>query len=430
MFGKKRICPIEKNEAFEEALMVIADFFGEKWLNSELGNPLQDLWRRSDTLSSIELLTLGESINKIKSTNRQSILKNINIIKKKDANGRRGAILEIILAAALHNPPVQTVELLGPQNPVYDLIVRFMDADYVNISIKNFAQSQKDEIFIKNAKAIEQIIKTNLKYNYKIYVRYNMHPSQYEWDMLKNKLPNILKEPSHRKSSIMGNWLILLSPFSMAESRLYAQELSYTLFITVPFHRNEQMRLFSKLNDACADINQKGEPERKNSANILYAHIPYYVLLEDYYEWCVKYLKENPNSPISSIRLIQPAYASDSKDSTYHLFFLYKDIIKHNEYNNIFTLNGKRLINCFPTGATAGKPYEVVFGKTNNKLPKKHYWYQSGNIYLFDEVSSGCKIKHNLKFEYGIHTHSVIRINGEDAILSCNFPPTYELMLL
>jgi hypothetical protein len=211
--------------------------------------------------------------------------------------------------------------------------------------------------------------------------------------------------------------------------KLDSHLLSYTYFITAPFHKNEILRLFSSLEKAFSDLILKGKPESNDSANILYVHLPAYVLADDYYNWCSKYLSDNPDAPISSIRLIQPAYARDAEKDFSDLFILYRDITKKPEADG-FKLRDNRLINRFPSGATAGKPFRLLFGVEKASLSVEHYWYQSGHIYQFDEIDGQCKIKHNLRYNTGIHEHSVIRIKGEDLVISPRSPPTYDLLLL
>ncbi len=413
--------------------------FGEDWLNSDFNHPLQKLWKRRDILSSVELLTLGSSIIKIRSIDSRHVLENINVIKMSDRNGkcgaingRRGAIFETILAGALHNPPRQSVELMGPRYPVYDMIVHFKDRTSINISVKNYGQSEKDELFIKEAKLVEQVIKTNLRYPLDIFIKSEGYPSQAQWDMLKRELLfDIFKDPANRLNVIIkrGNWYIFFSKIGISGGNLYPLQLSYTYFITAPFHKNEKLRLFSNLNEACRDLEKNGKPESEDSANMLYVHLPAYVLMDDYHNWCSKYFLDNPNSPISSIRLIQPAYATDLERNFSDLFILYREILKGKESDG-FKLKSNRLINNFPVGSTAGEPFRVLFGKNRVGLPMQHYWYQSGHIYQFDELSGQSKITHQLRYNTGIRTHSVIRIKGEDLIVSQKSPPTYELLLL
>lgn len=382
MDGQRR-CPIESNKPFEDSLNEIEKSFGIDWLNSNSGHPLQELWSRKDILSSIELFTLGSSISHIKPINSNIVKENVNIIKTNDRNGRRGAVFEMVIASALHNPPEQTVELLDPQYPLYDMIVHFNDKTSINISVKNFGQSDKGELFMKEAKLVEQIIKINLKLHARIFIKCDIYPSLHEWDILQRQLPIILKNISYSGIKIY-NWYIFLLPHEIDESKLYDKQASYTLLITAPFYRNEKIRLFSKLNEACTELKQKGNAGNKNIGTILYAHIPAYISIKDYYDWCSKYLAENPDAPISSIRLIQPAYAVEEKDDFTHLFILYRDITKNNNDNG-FIFNNNRLINRFPVGINAGKQFESKFGKGSENMPIEHYWYQSGHIYLFDD---------------------------------------------
>ncbi|MDD3022020.1 MAG: hypothetical protein PHX61_13725, partial [Alphaproteobacteria bacterium] len=193
MYSNKRICPDEYKASFEDLLKEYVNIFTEDWLNSDTGHEIQKLWNRTDILASNELITLGVSIDKLKKVDPDWVKKQMNIIKTCEPNGRRGANYELILAAALHNINGQTVDLLHPQTPTYDLILNLSTGCKICISIKNFAHSKKSQEFEKEAKSIESMVKSNTQRAMQFIIRNDNFPDSGDWISLRRFLVHILK---------------------------------------------------------------------------------------------------------------------------------------------------------------------------------------------------------------------------------------------
>lgn len=68
-------------------LEAVRTFFNEKWLCNVTGkHRLQKLWRRSDSLATIELISLGHAIETMKSIDLMWVKKCIQEIKQEDSN--------------------------------------------------------------------------------------------------------------------------------------------------------------------------------------------------------------------------------------------------------------------------------------------------------------------------------------------------------
>lgn len=435
MYCEKRRCPLGDGDidkqAFEEALSELVDHFSEEWLKSNSGHPLQTLWHRKDILASIELFYLGDSIKKIKSSSLDQLRQNVKLLKSNDRGTMAGAVWEIVLAAAFHKPPEQKSKLLGPRKPAYDIEVEAIDGAKTRISVKNFGQSKNDRNFFDQFKSLERIIENNTTNHIQMsIIRDVNYPNQREWDELKRFVLKLVRR------AIFGNhafkeWNIAMMPLTdehirehtgLDRATVYARKASYTLFMALPFYKNENKNIESNLKEACLDLINKGSVETNISKNCLFIHLPEYVSLNDYMDWCSHFFCDNPTAPISYITLFQPVYVTDpDRDETF-LAFNHAEISRPNRIGSTNKLNIE-----IPLGKPSNSVRHLI--GPNFEIPKHHYTMQSGQVHIdCGDLTHGGKMK--IRFDYGIVTDAVGTFNGEELSVSGTFPPTTRLVLL
>ncbi len=434
MYCERRRCPLgdENKPLFEEALVELVDNFSEPWLNLNKGHPLQTLWHRRDVLSSIELYSLGSSIQKIKNISPDQLKQNIRLLKSNDYGTMAGAVWEIILAAAFNDPPQQKSRLLGPRMPTYDVEVETADGSKCRISVKNFGQSERDREFLNQFRSIEELIKNNATSHTQIHIikKGQFPASRQEWDNLKRIILKISRSTNISTSSKDG-WNIMKDPLTneqikahmeLDQATLYTKELSYTLFMALPFYRNENKNIEYKLNEACVDLINKGAIESDKSKNSLFIHLPEYVSLDDYAKWCNQFYNDNPSAPISFITLFQPVYVTDIANNEDLLAINQRVISRPNRQGSAAKLN---------ITIPIGKPADDIkwFLGPNFEIPKHHYLMQSGRIQVdFGDFTHGGKMRS--RFNFGIKFDAIGKFKGEDILFSVNSPPTTKLVLL
>jgi hypothetical protein len=353
--------------------------------------------------------------------------KHIERIKNNNPDLRRGSIYEIIFSAAFHIPPMQVVEMLHPQAQTYDLIVSFKDNTKVNISVKNFGNSEKDQMFLDRSKNMESIISKTIPNPLQVIIYSDQYPSKMDWDNLARELPKALV---YRGNININGWHIVLIPLNPAEKRFYEKRRSYTLFITAQYYSREESRIYKSLEKACSDIEKNGRNETDKEINILCIHLPPYVNLYNYAIWCKNYLTNDSRTKISGMRLIQPALAVDPTRDKSFLAFSYKDVFRSDRLKEWFNREERKLYGEFAVGVPSTESLNHVFNPTDFMIPKKHYLYQSGHIYYLAEKSNNGNIIGESRFDYGIHTHIVVNLFKQDTIWSGKFPPTDELLIL
>ena len=435
MYSEKRRSPFKDIQAFENILQELVNSFSESWLTSNSDHPLQILWGRRDMLASIELANLGCSIQKIKNISPDQVRQNIKLLKKPDHGTMAGAVWEIILAATFHNPPNQKSKLLGPRKPTYDIEVETADSFKTLISVKNFGQSKKDQEFIANFNLIETFVVKFINRDIQIIIyRRDDYPSLQAWGSLIRALKMLIESKNNYIHCLIEGWDISIIPLAdkqiqklmdLDTASLYEKENSYTLFISSPFYKNENRNIEFNLNRACSDLIENGSLESNDLQNSLYIHLPEYVSLEDYIDWCTDYFLKNPNAPISFITLFQPTYVTeDENDANSCLAMNHATIMRPNNSKRIHKLTIE-----LPVGRIANK----ITNSFNNffETPKHHYRMQSGRIYAYyGDLSQGGKMK--ARFIHGIKIDAIakIGIDRKDAIFAINSPPTTQLTLL
>lgn len=251
-----------------------------------------------------------------------------------------------------------------------------------------------------------------------------------EWDYLKRILLKLLRSTSFLSFSING-WDIIIRSLTydlikdrvgLDDAKLYSNEISYTLFMASPFYKNEDKNIESKLDKACKDLINKGAMESDNLKNWLFIHLPEYVFMDDYVEWCNRFFRKKPTAPITNITLIQPVYVTDPDKDKNFLAINHKEINK--ETKEAITT---RLQIEFPIGIPVNS-IKRFLGQ-NFEIPKQHYMMQSGHIHLdCGDMTHGGKMK--TRFDYGIKTDAIAELKGEKFWIAGIFPPTTKLILL
>lgn len=261
--------------------------------------------------------------------------------------------------------------------------------------------------------------------------RDDAYPSLYQWDMLKRKLPDIIKKPMNSINSI-ENWTIVIGPIidesikfltKSDGTKLYIKDISYTLLMALPFYKNEYKNIESELLEKCSDLIKNGLNETGISINSIIIHLPEYISMDNYAVWCENFFRATPNASISYISLIQPVYFSDSDKDENYLSIQYRIIPRPNKPEFAHELHGE-----FPVGKTNIGSVKFILN-AGFEISKYFYVRQSGHVFAdYGDITNGGKMY--MRFKNGIITDAVGEFRGEEILFSANFPPATKLVML
>ena len=143
---KNPISTLSDTEAFLYFLQLDLKF-GTEWLNGPGEHPLRRLWRRNDAIASMELLTLGKSINTMLPIASKWTERQIELAKSDNYNQSKGAVFEIVGLAAFVSAGHEVTPAVE-SNPGYDGVVRAKKSRHIyRISLKHHGPSSHEIAF-------------------------------------------------------------------------------------------------------------------------------------------------------------------------------------------------------------------------------------------------------------------------------------------
>lgn len=412
-------------------LSTISDVFTEAWLQREDGNPLQLLWCRRDFLATVELLNFGYGLKKARNINPTWVNDQVSAIRSANINRQRGSVYEIIAVGLFHQPPQHVVELPRAGQPGYDLIVRFQDDSKVYVSLKSYGRSHSNIEVIEQGKEIRDIIRSHYPHLAvrSLIIKNECYPTSAAWNILKSRARSLASTAPYDqpRGDDFDGWSLAIAPQIPDSGGIFwERRKSDSICMIVPFHMNEKMNLYSKLDDACANLNAHGETETFNSHNIVVIHIPEDVHIADCVSWAHTYFTQHPEKPISGVMFYQTGLVANPRLTTTSFTIAYQFVPKQ--------LNGpSRWINTptFGLNIQAGTiltqlpPFQLTDRTRSQPFPDR-YVYQEGDCYYRYNLSDQMMV--NLENIGGIKKHAVLVDGDREHIIKGIFPESRLLI--
>ncbi len=435
---------------------VLVDSYSEAWLNADDGHPIQELWQRSDELSTAELYSLASGIKTMLEIDKAWTLDQIDKSKSKQKNTRQGAIFEITGLSIFKNEDT-IVKPAKRDQAGYDGIVSFKDGSSMRTSIKSYGMSAHEIRFEQFSSEIEDCIKILLQeFNVPpVHIMIDSpvkYPEKADWEKLKAKLRTIFEQKAgftylaSRKDETKEfypenanlEWTVIVHPFSENVDQYHPAFKTYTLIISGRHHKNEHENLFSKIDDACNNLTKHAADEKEGLANAILIHLPPTASLTKCNEWLVDYFDLYPNKSVSIIIFYQPTVATDINTNNNFLNHCFNIITPGDRI--LKYLPGGLHLNCMlPIGLFSSEPVtlqliaEYPDGRKESRTVDDRYFYQSGNHYMKMQPDGKGGFFGNIEqLGNGVFSHIIIEFPGqpEKAAIGGKFPPKDVLLIL
>ena len=444
------------DEELEAFMQIIEDSFSPEWLNKNSIHPIQILWNRNDELATNELFSLAFSIKELSNTDSQWTKAQIRLAKSKEKNIFSGAIFELLGLNIFHSSE-NHVKPARLNQAGYDGIVSKSNKQEIRLSLKNYGLSNFQLKFEKKAMAVEQLmLKLLKKYKFpptQILLDFpDYYPEDKDWNFLIEKLDSVFKsqrnavepfsayvdkkDPAKELSRENSKTLFILiaAPFKVNREKFHPNFSSYSLMITANYHQNEHLNLFSKIEDACANLTRHSAKESENILNSLFIHLPVSISMTKCIVWLSEYFTSHPEKPISTVVLYQPYVGTDLNTN--------QTLINHSFYFHI--RDNKKILEppyilSVPVGQVSNEFSNLTLvaehpgGKKETFQLEDKYLYQHGEHYLKMMPDGKGGFMGNIqKVGSGIYTNLVIEIPGQpgSAVIKGRFAPFDELLIL
>lgn len=391
----------ETSIEIDRLMQIIEVRYGKKWLETNKNHPISQLWNRADEMATHELMFLATSIDNLHAIDENWTNQQVKISKSQQENNSRGALFELMALSTMHskNHPVDPAKL---NQAGFDGTINNPNNPKIRVSIKNYGTSSSQKTFLKKAKRAEEMIVTLLKkYNYtstQVYVDFADHyPEERDWVALYKSADKFFALKRNDADPFCGvveksiddpskdalTFSMLISPL---KDDFHPAYNSYTLMISARYHKNERKNLYSKLEEACSNLQKHSAIEDDHIINSLFIRLPDTVSVDSCKQWLDDYFEMFPSKPISIVFLYQPTIVTENG-----LSLISHCILVYNR-NNIELKLKEKMVFQFPVGIiTNTTAHEFLFAELPDGSAEKiditdRYFYQRGE--LFQKLTS------------------------------------------
>ena len=402
---------------FEE----LADVFGIEWLNSVGNHPVQNLWQRKDPLSTNELFTLSYAMSRLRKIDSSWISHQIKQMVHGDKNNLRGATFELIGINSLINTGSYNVIPAKRNQAGIDSHVVFNDGGQINISLKNYSISRHEDFFIGESEKIKsEMLKTLNAMRIKKLQLFVDSPNQYpmalDWKLLMSKLPKIISQFQGQPIScnIDEKWYI-----SMADLKepLDPGFISYTIVVSSRYHDNEKLNLFSKMDEAAANLKEHTSDDN-NVVSLIYFRLPLTASAKNCMKWAEDYFRNDSDKLISGVLFYQPAIVSDFEGKSMISHHVHAVFSKY-YYGWLGRHSNNKLFFSFPVGIVLQEPSEMILTNGKEKIVSVNdrYIFQSGEHYQSASAAYGYYEGHVKQLGPGIQQYVVFQPSRDGQVV-------------
>lgn len=411
-----------------ECIAAVQSAFDDAWLEASNGHQIQGLWKRPDAGATNELVNLGYVLREAENKKPGLAASFAKKIKKQDLNNQRGMLFELLVIGGLFASHGK-VEPTPANEPGYDLRIAYSDGSQLLLSLKSWGSSQHERIFRKKAADFERYVQKLARQSgcHSVNVRAFAanYPEEKAWNELRAAFHGSLKgQPLVRSSFSVGSgWRMVIGPVWSPNGPISQTKLSHDVFVLSPYHRNEITNFRDKLEGAIANAERHAVADVDRMYGIV-IRVPANLSWSDANEVVSAYLAHNVSGPIGLIYLVQAAVITDENNRSSQYFF----VKPHGSAAYAAWASSKRAFGLRLMLATIGsQPSKSVLSMDGgNQVDLDNmYSYHSGDLFVRFDGSEGTVSR----LAPGFRQHAVMRLGGQDIVLSGKFPENDDLVL-
>lgn len=347
---------------------------------------MRELWERTDSNSTIELLSLGSAIETAQTFSNDWLKGCIRDLKRADSPILNGPLFELNLISWLANGKMQVLPTPYAHKGI-DLILKVSDDKELLVSLKNFDMSGRERSFQTQCEGLRQKCREVFPPRGYLGTRVIFTASEYfnsdrDWEKIKSIIEQwpqaegvaTFSPPSYPQVEVA------IYPFSSNGAHELAQGWnSDDLFATMPWHDEEPLHYKRKIEGAVADLRSAC----RNSSDLkgLFIRLHQSARIEDLIGLAESATKDQD---IDLIMYYQPAYITElTQNSTSPSFYMvYASSERWKRERKEF--NFQVLI-----GTVLNKPTKLKLLRSNfemTDMPPNLYFYFRGQHFIFTEA--------------------------------------------
>ena len=300
-------------EDVEKYLKEVESHFGKAWLETQAGHRLQILWERSDSNSTIDLVSLGYALKTISERHPEWLKGCVGDILSDDPKRQNGALFELNLIAWFINGGMNVLPASYGEKGI-DATLKFQAADDLFISMKNHDMSHHEQTLHQNCERIRNKARDLCKKQGCRGITVTLTSKEYlssdsDWRAIEKAVEEwpALKSVVEERQVIPGIHLFV-GQLGASKENLDAGFISDSFAVFMPYHKNEQPNFKQKLNDAITQLKQKCADKTGKKAVFMRLHQT--ANMPEMTEFATELISEE-GCAADLIVLYQPAYINN-----------------------------------------------------------------------------------------------------------------------
>lgn len=434
--GRQDPVPDVPRESKELHLGLVEEFLDARWIAKGGLSPLKALWKRKDSLATTELLTFGTALELYKKkVSERSYKKAAEIIKSND-HGNSAAMIFEILAASFFESGKQNVEIPKSNNPGFDFSVVTESNSRIRFSVKALVDSKHVKEFREFAdKICDELPALFNGHTTLIMVQKNFEAKgKYSVARTKQAVAEAVARGTPGVPYTTSNeWIIRLDELTPNPGERFSQSrASYTSLLMAPYHRNEQLRFHSKIQEACENLIQHCSDVSPICGNGIIIRVPESVSIADAKGWLSKFW-EPKHACISSVIIVRSSYTSSDDLSQSWVLYEFAYVDNPTATVRFSQLAPGKLNITVPIGAVSEVETKTTLNLYGNQIDLRGAYWRMAGRHTYEKstnVSEGA-VSFEFKRYPNIKTSCVFTGFPDGGLeISPNHPPTDELLIL
>lgn len=278
-------------------------WFGKDWLFRRSKHPINQLWWRTDWLSTYELVSLGAHISQLaKRDDAQPFIKHrVSRVKSSSDENRTGMLWELFAASHLDYAE-QRVEFVPETNPGFDFKLRISDGSAIRMSCKVLNPSNGERSFHNFCDQLwnglpEKLIPDDPIRFWMTHLDQPIQGTEQAATILEH-LPIIQRDWPRRPNLFtrFQDWTIGIEPLEPHPRLIYADGYPSTrLVVLARRSADEQLRFESKLKGAFKNLRDHCHQTSQEETNGVFMKLPPAVHVLEAIEYTENLLKSAPH---------------------------------------------------------------------------------------------------------------------------------------
>lgn len=386
----------------------VVEWLGQEWLRAHPHHRVSRALARETRVTTCEIALLGAGLHLADDLGAPATVQDwARRLKEDDPRNQSGAIWELLTMLLLHNPPLAHASPRPPNEPGYDLRLKLESGWTLRVSCKVVTKSPRE---VASEQLAARVHKALADRQAGLPVQLQIHGSEFETEVPLDRLLGSLDSMLRVALAFRAEpFTVRVGKFEVTADLLNSTmgypfepgRSSFSLLVTLPYHRNERRRLGDTLEKALSLFDHR--LRKRAELDLIAVQVPPGMDFDLAREWSAFELGgQNPH--LAGVLLYRPHvdFAPDDRLTLFHDYRWLANPAAAAAWTE--ASGGRQMTMGLPAGVAASRNASQVLSYRGSARELKHrYWQLSGEHHYRIDAGDPMRSFH-LRFQRHIDT--------------------------